>query len=260
MNIVSSLGKSAREQASTLLYGLGFFHNVIKETLRFFKRSQVGYKVLINQILFTGYEALAINAIMAVAIGAAINVIGSSLLPQFGQSQLMYTILIIVITRELGPLLTAFVITARSGTAIATELGGMVVNHEIEAYISVGLNPISYLVVPRFIGVVVSMVILTVYFNLFGLLGSFLVVQIVNPTPIAEYLGNLLSLLTISDIFWGLFKAFVFGIIVSVVSTYQGFSVNRSSTEIPVAGIRAVGQSFILIIVADVLVTLVQYA
>jgi phospholipid/cholesterol/gamma-HCH transport system permease protein len=136
----------------------------------------------------------------------------------------------------------------------------MVVNHEIEAYISVGLNPISYLVVPRFIGVVVSMVILTVYFNLFGLLGSFAVVQIVNPTPVSEYLGNLLSLLTISDIFSGLVKAFVFGIIVSVVSTYQGFSVNRSSTEIPVAGIRAVGQSFILIIVADVLVTLVQYA
>lgn len=260
MNILSSLGRSARERASTLLYGLGFFYDVIKETLRFFRRSQVGYKVLINQILFTGYEALAINAVMAVAIGAAINVIGSSLLPQFGQSQLMYTILIIVITRELGPLLTAFVITARSGTAIATELGGMVVNHEIEAYISVGLNPISYLVVPRFIGVVVSMVILTVYFNLFGLLGSFVVVQIVNPTPVSEYLGNLLSLLTISDIFSGLVKAFIFGIIVSVVSTYQGFSVNRSSTEIPVAGIRAVGQSFILIIVADVLVTLVQYA
>lgn len=212
------------------------------------------------QILFTGYEALTINAIMAVSIGAAINVIGTSLLPQFGQSQLMYTILIIVITRELGPLLTAFVITARSGTAIATQLGTMVVSHEIEAYLSVGLNPISYLVVPRFIGVVVSMLVLTVYFNLFGLLGSFIVVQVFNPTPISEYLGNLLSQLAVGDVLWGLLKAFVFGVVVSVVSTYQGFSVNKASTEIPVAGIRAVGQSFILIIVADVIITLMQYA
>jgi phospholipid/cholesterol/gamma-HCH transport system permease protein len=258
--MIATIGRSARLRVSSLLYGLGFFFNVLKETVRFFRKSQVGYKVLIMQILFTGYEALAINAIMAIAIGAAINVIGSSLLPQFGQSQLMYTILIIVITRELGPLLTAFVITARSGTAIATELGTMVVNHEIEAYISVGLNPISYLVVPRFIGVLVSLLVLTVYFNIFGLLGSYIVVQIIKPIPISEYLGSLLSTLTVADVLSGLSKAFVFGIIVSVVATYQGFSVNRASTEIPVAGIRSVGLSFILIIVADVLVTLMQYA
>lgn len=258
--MIASIGRAARLKASSLLYGLGFFINVLKETGGFFRKSQVGYKVLIHQILFTGYEALAINAIMAMAIGAAINVIGSSLLPQFGQSQLMYTILIIVITRELGPLLTAFVITARSGTAIATELGTMVVHHEIEAYIAVGLNPISYLVVPRFIGVVVSLLTLTVYFNLFGLLGSFLIVQVIKPIPIGEYLGSLLSTLTVGDVGWGLFKALVFGVIVSVVATYQGFSVNRASTEIPVAGIKAVGSIFILIIVADVLVTLMQYA
>lgn len=255
-----AIGRSVRQNLSSLMYGLGFLFNVLRETARFFRKSQVGYKVLIMQILFTGYEALTINAIMAIAIGAAINVIGSSLLPQFGQSQLMYSILIVVITRELGPLLTAFVITARSGTAIATQLGTMVVNHEIEAYIATGLNPINYLVVPRFIGVTVSMLVLTVYFNIFGLLGSFIVVQIIKPTPITEYLGALMSTLTVGDVASGLIKALVFGIVVSVVSTYQGFSVNRASTEIPVAGIRAVGQSFILIIITDVLVTLVQYA
>ncbi len=258
--MLATIGQAARRRASSILYGLGFFYTVLKETVRFFRRSQVGYKVLIMQILFTGYEALVINAIMAVSIGAAINVIGSNLLPQFGQSQLMYSILIVIITRELGPLLTAFVITARSGTAIATQLGTMVVAHEIEAYIAVGLNPISYLVVPRFIGVVVSMVVLTLYFNIFGLLGSYIVVQVIKPIPIREYLGSLMSTLTLADVASGLIKAFVFGVVVSVVSTYQGFAVNRASTEVPVAGIKAVGMSFILIIVADVLITLVQYA
>lgn len=260
MKLLSSLGSKARSYSSRLLYALGFFYEVLKETGRFFRKSQVGYWVLRNQILFTGYEALGITAIMAIAIGAAVNVIGSSIQQQFGQSQLMYSMLIIVITRELGPLLTAFVITARSGTAIATELGTMVVHHEIEAYMAVGLNPISYLVVPRVIGVTVSIVILTVYFNLFGLLGSYVVAQFLNPTPIIEYMGKLLSILTVTDVLSGIMKALVFGMVVSVVSTYQGFSVNRASTEIPVAGIRAVGQSFILIIVTDVVVTLMQYA
>lgn len=258
--MLETIGRWARQKASSMMYGLGFFFNVLKETALFFRKSQVGYKVLMMQILFTGYEALTICAIMALAIGAAINVIGTSLLPQFGQSQLMYSILIVIITRELGPLLTAFVITARSGTAIATQLGTMVVNHEIEAYLAAGLNPISYLVVPRFIGVVVSMVVLTVYFNIFGLLGSFGVAQFIKPTSFREYFTSLLSTITVGDVLSGLVKALIFGVLVSVVSTYQGFSVNRSSTEIPVAGIRAVGQSFILIIVADVIVTVMQYA
>jgi len=258
--VFSAIGSSVRNQITSLFYGLGFFFQVLKETSRFFRRKQVGYKVLTMQILFTGFEALAVCGILAVAIGAALIIIGSSQLPKFGQSQLMYSILIIVITRELGPLLTAFVITARSGTAIATRLGTMVVNHEIEAYISVGLNPISYLVVPRFIGMVVSMLVLTVYFNLFGLLGSFIVVQLIRPIPIQEYLVELLRAMRVSDILSGMLKALIFGVIVSVVSSYQGFSVNRASTEIPVAGIKAVGQSFVLIILADVFVTLVQYA
>lgn len=257
--MIDSIGKAVRGKLDSFLYGLGFFVSVLRETGRFFRRRQVGYKVLVMQILFTGFEALRINAVMSLGIGAAIIVIGTSLLPQFGQSQLLYTILIIVITRELGPLLTAFVVIARSGTAIATELGTMVVSHEIEAYLSVGVNPISYLVVPRFLGMVASMLILTIYFNIFGLLGSFLVVQVVRPVGFQEYFRNLLTTLTVSDILSGLGKSVIFGAITSVVATYQGFSVTRASTEIPVAGIRAVCQSFMLCILADVVITLMQY-
>ncbi|MCX7025186.1 MAG: ABC transporter permease [Spirochaetes bacterium] len=260
IRFLTNIGAAAIEKIRNLLYGLGFFFNVLKETTTFFRKRQVGFKVLVMQLLFTGFEALKISAVMALAIGAAINVIGSSFLPQFGQSKLMYSILIVIITRELGPLLTAFIVIARSGTAIATELGTMVVDHEIEAYLSVGINPIAYLVVPRFLGVVLSMGILSVYFNLFGLLGSYIIVQVIKPLNFQEYFGNLLTILSVGDVVSGLVKALVFGVIISVVSTFQGFSVARASTEIPVAGIKAVGQSFILCIIADVAITLVQYA
>lgn len=257
--MLERIGRALRERLRDLLYGLGFFANLIKESILFFRRRQVGFRVLVMQILFTGYEALRISAVLAMAIGVAINLIGSSLLAGFGQGKLMYSLLIIVVTRELGPLLTAFIVTARSGTAIATELGGMVVAHEIEAYVAVGVNPVSYLAAPRFLGVVISMVVLSVYFNVFGLFGSFAVMQVLRPVGFQEYLRNLVEVLTVGDLLSGLAKSLIFGVIISTVSIYRGFAVERASTEVPVAGIKAVGSSFILIVLADAAVTAVQY-
>lgn len=258
--MLGRIGRLVIERARNFFYAMGFFFNVLKEGVLFFRGSRrVGSRVLVNQILYTGLEALRISAILAVGIGAVIIVAGSSILPQFGQSQLMYSILITIITRELGPLLTAFIIIARSGTAIATELGNMVVSHEIEAYVSVGINPISFLVAPRFLGVSISLLILGVYFNLFGLLGSFLVVQFIKPIPFTEYFGNLIVMLRPADIGLSLLKSLVFGMAVAVVATYQGFKVERAITETPLAGIRAVGQSFTLCIVIDAALTVLSY-
>jgi len=257
--MLDRIGRAAIDGLDEFLYALGFFAQVVKESALLFRRKQVGFRVLVMQILFTGIEALGITAAMALAIGAAINLIGSSLLSEFGQGKLMYTILIVVIARELGPLLTAFIVIARSGTAIATELGGMAVGHEIEAYVAVGVNPISYLAAPRFLGVVVSMVVLDVYFNIFGLMGSFVVVQFLRPIGFDEYFRSLFAALTPGDLLSGFAKSLVFGVIVSVVSLYRGFSVEASVTEVPVAGIKAVGSSFMLCIFADVVMTAIQY-
>jgi len=193
--MIGRLGRSFNQAAGELAYASGLLFAVLKESLLFFRRRQVGFRVFILQILFTAVEALPIIAFISLALGALIIVQGNSILPRFGQGKLLYTLLIIVITRELGPLLTAFIIIARSGTAIATELGNMVISHEIEAYVAVGINPIAYLVVPRFLGVTVSVVLLTLYFNFFGLFGSFLLTQFVQRIPFHEYLVNLLAAL-----------------------------------------------------------------
>jgi phospholipid/cholesterol/gamma-HCH transport system permease protein len=103
-----------------------------------------------------------------------------AILPQFGQDERLYDILVLIIVRELGPVLTAFIITSRSGSAITTELGNMIVSHEIEAYESVGINPVTYLAVPRLLGVVFSMIILNIYFDIFGLFGSFVVTSMIH--------------------------------------------------------------------------------
>jgi phospholipid/cholesterol/gamma-HCH transport system permease protein len=257
--MLARLGRWAIERARGTGYALGFLALVVRETFLFPRRRQVAFKVLVLQILFTGVEALGIVSLIALAIGAVIIVEGNTLLPRFGQSGLLYQILIVIITRELGPVLTAFIIIARSGTAIATELGNMVVSHEIEAYVSIGINPISYLAVPRVLGVTIAMTALTVYFNFFGLVGSYLVSQLVKPMPVAEYFRNLLFTLQARDVLSMIVKSIVFGVIVAVVATYQGFKVKVAVTEIPRAAIKAVGQGFVLVFVADAIITLITY-
>jgi phospholipid/cholesterol/gamma-HCH transport system permease protein len=257
--MVAAIGRWANGRARDYAYALGFCFQVIKETALFMRRRQVAFKVLVFQILFTGVEAVSIVSLIALSFGALIIVEGATILPRFGQTNLLYSILIVVITRELGPILTAFIIAARSGPAIATELGNMVVSHEIEAYVSIGINPISYLVVPRVLGVTISVIALTIYFNFFGLFGSFIVAQLIHPVPFVEYFSALLRTLQLRDIVSTLLKSFVFGVIISVVATYQGFKVSASVTEIPRAAIKAVGQGFVLCFLADAIITLVYY-
>jgi len=259
--ILEHIGNRVLTSISQAFYAAGYFWEILIQTGRFIRRRQkgYGYRVLVMQILFTGVEALGVIAVISLALGVVIIVQGSSILPQFGQGKLVYTILITIITRELGPILTAFIIIARSGTAIATELGNAIVSHEIEAYVSFGINPIAYLIVPRFLGVTISLVLLNLYFNLFGLLGSFLVTQFIYPLQMQEYLFNLLQTLKTQDVLSSLVKSVTFGVIISTTATYYGFKVERSTTEIPQVAIKAVGRSFILCILADAVITLVYY-
>ncbi len=257
--LLEDIGRDVKTKGSDLFYAMGFFYQVMKETFSFVQKKQVGFKVLVMQVYFTGVQALGTIALLSLAIGAVIIIQGVSLLPQFGQGELMYSILITIITRELGPVLTAFILTARSGVAITTELGNMVVNHEIEAYTAVGINPISYLAVPRFLGVTIAIVILNLYFNIFGLLGSFLVAQMIQPIAMSEYLHGLLAKLGTNDIISSLVKSLAFGIIIATVATDQGFKVSRSTTEVPVAAIRSVAWTLSLCILADAAITLVYY-
>jgi phospholipid/cholesterol/gamma-HCH transport system permease protein len=242
-----------------VLYTMGFFSRTLKGVGAFVLRGKASRKILIMQILFTFVDALSISTLLAVGIGAAVNVIGIPFLSGLGQGKMIYPLLITIISRELGPLLTAFIIIARSATAIATEMATMVISHEVEAYISVGVDPIEHLAVPRFLGVSVSLFLLNIYFSIFGLAGSFLVAQLFNPLPPAMYFTYLLENLALHDIILTSIKSVSFGMIISVMAILRGLGVERASTEIPVAGLRAVGSSFLWVILADIVISALFY-
>ena len=241
------------------LYNLGFFVRLLKGVVRFAHRGQAAYKILIMQILFTFVEALGVSCLLALGIGAAVNIIGIPFLASLSQERLIYSLLIIIITRELGPLLIAFIIIARSATAIATEIAGMVISHEVEAYISVGVDPIEHLAVPRFLGVTISLFMLNIFFNIFGLVGSYAVAQFFNPLPASVYFGNLLEILTLPDLVISIIKSLGFGMIISMVAIIRGLEVERASTEVPVAGLKAVGSAIGWCISLDILLSALYY-
>ncbi|MCG8452025.1 MAG: ABC transporter permease [Spirochaetales bacterium] len=253
--MLGSLGQSVMRKASSLMYALEFSLFLMKETLFFHRRKRIGIRVLVMQILFTGVEALAIVSLLSLGIGAVIIIQGAQL-PQFLSGDLLYRILIIVITRELGPLLTAFVVIARSGSAISTELGNMVVSHEMEAYLSVGIHPVAQLGVPRLLGVTLSMVLLTVYSNVMGLLGSVGVSSLITHVRAADHFAALFANMHFADVAVSLTKAFVFGVIIAITSVFHGFQVQRAVTEVPVQTIRSIGRSIVFCIIADGLIIL----
>lgn len=252
-------GRSLRHKIEFTGYTIGYLGKVVKSSFQFVSKGKPSRKILMMQLLFTCVEALPLISVMAVVLGSAIHILGYSTLASLGKPELLYSLLVLVVTRELGPILIAFIVTARSATAIATEIASMVVSHEIEAYISIGIDPINHIVAPRFLGVTISMLLLNIYFSFFGLIAPIAIIQFLETMSMEEYFSSLLQALTLETLGISILKSMIFGMIISIISTLYGFNVHRASTEVPQAGIQAVGKTFIYIVVADVFITALSY-
>ena len=230
-----TIGKSITRQFVEVPYVAGYIGRVFRHSFLFLKKDKAAAKILIMQLLFTFIEALPLICILSLAMGLGIYMLGFNFLLSFGQADLVYMLQVVIVSRELGPVLVAVVVTARSATAIATELASMVVTHQVESYVSIGIDPINHLAVPRFLGVTLSVMFLNLYFSLCGLFGPMLVSHIIGQVTAADFLDGLLKTLTLGVIGTSILKSILFGMVISLTATYYGFSVELASTEIPVA-------------------------
>jgi phospholipid/cholesterol/gamma-HCH transport system permease protein len=228
-----------------------FLIEIIYQLLHFKQIKSISFTVLTRQILFTGLQALGLVSLIALLLGAIIIVEGHSVLVAVGQTEWIYKVLISALVRDLGPVIVGFIIIARSGTAISTELGNMVVNQECDALTVMGISPISYLVVPRVIGVLTSMILLSIYFIVIGFFGGYLVANMFLPLPFADFVDSLTRELTPADLVSMLFKVVVSGFFIAVISCYYGLSVRRSFTNVPQRAIKAVGRSIIAVCIIN---------
>jgi len=156
-----------------------------------------------------------------------------------GATDLIGTVIVVAIVRELGPLLTALVVVGRSGTAIAAELATNQVMGEVRALEFMGIDPKQYLVLPRLVGSLVSVFALLIVFDFVAIMAGFAAARF-NGLPGPRYFQIVLESLSNRDVWLTIFKALAFGAIVGVVPSYFGLAVRRASTEIPIAASRAV--------------------
>jgi phospholipid/cholesterol/gamma-HCH transport system permease protein len=217
------------------------------------------FSVVSSQIYFTGWQAMPLMSVLALASGGVVILQASSNLNLLGGTQMIGNLLVVIVVRELGPLMTALVVIARSGTAVASEVGNMRANREIEALESMGINPLSYIVFPRILGGVISVVCLAFYFTTIALIGGFFITKLIQDLPLAFYLDSLANAIAAEDLWLFLLKNIFSGMIIFVVCCYQGLSVKRSPTEVPVATTQAVVNSIIYVVVFNLSVTSLFY-
>lgn len=217
------------------------------------------FSVVSQQIYFTGWQALPLISALAVAAGSIVIMQSSFQLNFLGGQGQIGKLLIVIIVREIGPLLTALIVIARSGTAVASELGNMKVNNEIEALRSLGINPLSYIVFPRLMGGLLSVLCLSFYFVVIALMGGFFVTKLIHDMPINFFIVNIANAVEANDVVLFLVKNTFSGVIIFAVSCYQGLKVEHSPNEVPVATTKAVVNSIIYVVGFFVIATAIFY-
>lgn len=209
--------------------------------------------IMLAQVMFTGVQALSLVSVIGVLIGASIIIQTNMMMPADGE--LIGRVLVAVVLRELAPLITAIVVAGRSGTAIATELGNMKVNSEVLALSSLGVDPLRYVVLPRMVGCVVSVVALMIYFSIVSLTAAFTIGIVASGASLTSFQQGVAGSVMPYDLLLFLAKGLGLGTIVGWLSCHFGLEVKSSPTEVPQQASRAVVMSLLGCVVYNTALT-----
>jgi len=213
-------------------------------------------RTILLQVYFTGVQALPIIILAGLLLGTAVIVELATILPIFGAGRFVERLAIIVLVRELIPLITALIIIGRSGTAMAAELANMKLNREIELLDSLGVNIDYFMVLPRLVGGIIATVSLVVIFNAAALYGGFLLAQPFAASSKSLIFAQFISVIYHEDVLMSLLKALIFGWVIAIVNCIQGLSVRQSFTEVPQVTTIGVVNSIILCFISSIFISL----
>jgi phospholipid/cholesterol/gamma-HCH transport system permease protein len=200
-----------------------------------------------------GAMALPIVSLISFLVGVTLAYSGSIVLKRFGGEIWVADLIGVAMTREMGALMAAVVLSGRTGAAFAAEIGSMKANEEIDALSTLGISPVRFLVIPRVIALGLMMPLLAIYANCLGILGGMAVAYATLDIPPAAYWVEMLTIVDLSDVFVGMIKAVVFGLIVGLSGCLRGLQSGRNAAGVGNAATSAVVTAILLIIVADAL-------
>lgn len=224
-----------------------------------FKGRAIRFRASISEMVKAGYNSIPIVAVISLFVGIILALQAAYQLKRFGALIYVADLVGVSVTRELGPILTAIIVSGRSGSAFAAEIGSMKAAEEVDALTSMGINPVRFLVVPKLIALMVMVPALTVLSDFVGLFGGFLLSTTVLELHPYNYFQQTINALLIKDIVTGLMKAWAFGILITIVGSYQGFKVEGGAEEVGKRTTSAVVASIFLVIIFDLFFTVLFY-
>ncbi|MFA6216910.1 MAG: ABC transporter permease [Candidatus Omnitrophota bacterium] len=250
---------SIGQRVLAFLYFVGGISKLASQTFYFlfippFKRQRI-----LLEAKKAGLDSLLIVSVISLFIGVILALQTAYLMQRLGSEIYIASIVALSLVREMGPVITSLVVAGRVGSAIAAEIGSMQVTEQIDALETLAANPVQYLVVPRFLALSLMLPLLTLFADIIGIIGGWLICVFKLGISSSMYLQVTFDALLFKDLFTGTFKTVFFGMIIAFVSCYQGFNVEGGAEGVGRATKQAVVISFILIIACDCLFTALFY-
>lgn len=217
------------------------------------------WRSAIGQMLAVGVDAIPMVGIMAISTGFILAMQGASELRRFGALQYVIDLVTIGFTRELGPLLTAIAVSGRSGSAFSAEIGTMVVSEEIDVLRTMGIDPVEFVLAPKFLSALIMLPCLTVLCSACGILAGGAFMRMATGTAFGVYLNGVAHSIVVSDVITGLIKSLAFAAIIVNVGCLEGLRVRGGPDSVGRSATSAVVKSTFLVILADVGFTTIFY-
>lgn len=206
---------------------------------------------IIQQSILIGVNALGIIGLLSLIIGLILALQSAAQLRQYGASIFVADLIAISMVREMGPMMTAIIVAGRSGSAIASEIATMKVTEEIDALKMMAINPVRYVVVPKFHAITICMPLLVTMSTIIGIIGGLIVAILYLDLSAISYFNEVFKVLTVKDLLVGLSKSIVFSWFIVAISSYYGFNVKGGSEGVGKATTMSVVASIFAVIILD---------
>ena len=243
------------------MYRIGLSFLMLLEAIYCFRYafSKRNINDTLSHLYMVGIKSLLVISVVALFTGMILALQTGLELQRYGQQNLIGSAVAVSVIREMGPFMTGLIITASVGSSIAAQLGTMTVSDEVNALEIMGINTKRYLVMPRIFSLTIMMPFITLYTNILAIMGGALVGYTQLNVEFTSYFQNALNFTDIKDLYVGLFKAIVFGLIIGTVACHQGFSAKNGASGVGRVTRRAVIISFLLILIIGYIITRLFY-
>lgn len=247
-----------QEMGQGFILGLGRYALLIRQVAIWTFRPPLRLRLVFKQLEFVGNKSIPIIVLSSLFTGAVLGLQIGKIFQIFRAEGMLGAATGKSLALELGPVMCGFIVTGRAGAAMAAEIGTMRVNEQLDAMEAMGVDPVSYLIVPRAIASVIMLPIVTAMFDVLGVVGAYIVGKTMFQVDTQVFMEKLQWLVNFSDIWKGLIKAACFGFIFSTIACYKGYYAKGGAKGVGEATTQAVVAGLLMILISDFFISLIQ--